>query len=260
MSEDGTIEIVAEGPILKIGLSRPAKKNSLTPAMLVGLATAFDRLEAEEALRVGILHGEGGNFTAGLDLMKFMATLAAGEGRVDFPGIDPLQLKARCTKPLVAAVSGIVFTVGIELMLACDVVVAGDDSVFAQLEPARGIMPSGGGTVRWVQQVGWGNAMRYLLTADRFDAAEALRIGLVQAVVPTGEVLEQATALAARIAANAPLALRETKRSALRYLEDGQRVAFTALDEAQGRLIISADAAEGVAAMLERRPPVFRGV
>lgn len=115
------------------------------------------------------------------------------------------------------------FTVGIELILACDIIVAADNCKFGQLETSRGIMLSGSGTVRWIQQVGWGNAMWHLLTAEKFDAAEALRIGLVQEVVQAGQEIERAAALTKLIAANAPLAVRATKASALRYLAKGKQ-------------------------------------
>ena len=227
--------------------------------MMRDLGLAFDRLETDQDLRVGVLYGEGGVFTSGLDLMKFVPILSGQQKPEPIAGIDPMQLKTRCTKPLIAAVSGITFTVGIELMLACDIVVAADDTVFSQMETARGIMVSGGGTARWVQQVGWGNAMYHLLRADKFDAAEALRIGLVQEVVPASQLLDRAYALAREIAANAPLAVRETKRSALLAQTDGEKAAFAILDETQARLAKSADVMEGVSAMMQKRAPVFKG-
>lgn len=113
--------------------------------------------------------------------------------------------------------------------------------------------------MRWVQQVGWGNAMRHLLTAEKFYAAEALRIGLVQEVVETGSELERAAAIAKAVARNAPLAVQATKASALRYLADGERAAFDALAAAQAELARSADAIEGAAAMMQRRDPEFKG-
>ncbi|MCA3705044.1 MAG: crotonase/enoyl-CoA hydratase family protein [Phenylobacterium sp.] len=257
--DDGHIFQTVDGQVLRIGIARPEKRNSLTPPMMRGLADAFDRLQAEPELRVGVLYGEGGNFTSGLDLMKFVPIMSGAETAPVYEGFDPLQLKARLTKPLIAAVSGFVFTVGIELMLACDIVVAAEDCVFGQLETSRGIMVSGGGTVRWVQQVGWGNAMRHLLTAEKFYAAEALRIGLVQEVVETGSELERAAAIAKAVARNAPLAVQATKASALRYLADGERAAFDALAAAQAELARSADAIEGAAAMMQRRDPEFKG-
>lgn len=259
MADNGEITQDVEGHVLSIGISRPDKRNSITPAMMRGLAAAFDRLEADPELRVGLLHGAGGNFTSGLDLMKFVPIMSGAEPQPVYDGIDPLQLKSRCTKPLVAAVSGFVFTVGIELMLACDIIVAADDCVFAQLETSRGIMVSGGGTVRWIQQVGWANAMRYLLTAEKFGAVDALRIGLVQEVVPTGEERSRAAEIAGAIAANAPLAVRATKASALKYLADGQAAAFDDLAATQARLTASTDAMEGVSAMMQRRTPAFIG-
>ena len=102
--------------------------------------------------------------------------------------VDPLSLRPPIrTKPLVCAVQGICFTLGIELMLAADIVVAADDCRFAQIEVKRGIMPAGGATIRMVERAGWGNAQRYLLTGDEFGAAEALRLGFVQEVVPAGQ-------------------------------------------------------------------------
>lgn len=259
MSDEGSINLSVEGHVLRIEIARPEKRNSLTPAMMAGLATAFDRLQSDPALRVGLLYAAGDHFTSGLDLMKFVPLMTGTEPQPVYNGIDPLQLKARCNKPLVAAVSGYVFTVGIELILACDIVVAADDCVFGQLETARGIMVSGGGTVRWVQQVGWGNSMRYLLTAEKFGAAEALRIGLVQEVVPTGQAHARAGELAALIASNAPLAVAATKASALQCLAEGEKAAFAALPATQAKLASSADAMEGAAAMMQRRPPEFTG-
>jgi enoyl-CoA hydratase/carnithine racemase len=257
--EGEQINQAVDGHVLRIGISRPDKRNSLTPAMMRGLSEAFDRLQSDPELRVGLLYGEGGNFTSGLDLLKFVPIMSGAEPAPSYEGIDPLQLKERLTKPLVAAVSGFVFTVGIELLLACDIVVAADDCVFGQLETSRGIMVSGGGTVRWVQQVGWGNAMRYLLTAEKFGAEEALRMGLVQEVTATGSELARASAIAAVVARNAPLAVQATKASALRFLADGERQAFGALPAAQASLARSADALEGATAMMQRRDPVFSG-
>jgi len=145
------------------------------------------------------------------------------------------------------------------LLLACDIAIAGDDSVFAQLETTRGIMISGGGTVRWIQRAGYGNAMRWMLTGERFDAIEALRIGLVQEVVPAADVLPRALTIAGSIAANAPLAVRETKISSLRYLADGEAAAFERLGATQASLMNSSDATEGAMAMMQKRSPQFTG-
>ena len=131
-----------------------------------------------------MLHALGDHFTGGLDLPQWAPVFASGQWAIPDGGLDPLGLTGpRLTKPIVCAVQGICLTIGIELMLACDVRIAAPNSTrFGQIEVKRGIYPVGGATLRFPREVGWGNAMRWLLTGDEFDAAEALRIGLVQEV------------------------------------------------------------------------------
>jgi enoyl-CoA hydratase len=253
------IKVERDGHVLQIGINRPDKRNSLTPEMMVDLAHALTRLHDDPDLRAGVLYGEGDHFTSGLDLMQFLPYLSGQQAPLETPAIDALQLKAHCAKPLVAAVRGIAFTVGIELMLACDFVIAGDDVRFGQIENKFGIMVSGGGTARWIQRCGSGNGLYHLLRGDEFGADEALRIGLVQEVVPADAVKARAVELAHAIAARAPLAVQATKASVLTFLAEGEAATFSALDAAQARLAASQDAMEGVAAMMQRRAPVFKG-
>lgn len=260
MTDAPDIFVQTDGPVLLIGINRPDKRNSLTPQMMVDLGSALTRLNDDPALRVGVLYGEGDHFTSGLDLMQFVPYLSGQAAPLATPAVDALQLKSRCAKPLIAAVQGITFTVGIELMLACDIAIAGDDVRFAQMENKFGIMVSGGGTVRWVQKCGSGNALYHLLRGDEFGAQEALRIGLVQEVLPAAEVKDRALALAHEIAGKAPLAVQATKASVLTYLDAGEKVTFAALDATQAKLATSQDAMEGVAAMMQKRTPVFRGL
>lgn len=258
--EYGRILCVAEGHVLKIGIDRPRKLNGFTPEMLRELAEAYTRLENDPDLWVGILHSTGPHFTAGLQLDRVAPIMAKGEPV--FPGycVDPVSLREPIrSKPLIAAVRGICFTIGIELMLAADIVVAGKDSRFAQIEVKRGIMPTGGATLRFVERCGWGNAQRLLLTGMEFDANEAYRLGLVQEVLEPDAVLARAEALAAEIAANAPLAVRASLASSRRYAEFGPLVAATTLDTVQRQLSATEDAAEGVKSFIERRPANFRG-
>ena len=258
MADEGTIHLEVDGYVLVMTIDRVAKRNSLTPKMMADLSLAFDRLTTDPGLRCGVLGAAGDHFTAGLDLLAFLPLMQGSVPTPEAGEIDALQLKQRCPKPLIAALKGITLTVGIELALACDFAIAGTNTKFAQLETKRGIMVSGGGTVRWVQRAGLGNAMYHLLRGDQFDAAEALRIGLVQEVVEDGEVDARARALAHEIAANAPLAVEATKASVLAYLADGEQSALSSLAATQSRLTTSADAVEGATAMMQKREPVFR--
>ncbi|MGE0385844.1 MAG: crotonase/enoyl-CoA hydratase family protein [Gammaproteobacteria bacterium] len=256
---DGTITTEVRGRVLLMGLDRTAKLNGVTPKMVEELAAACGRLEADDELWVGVLFAHGAHFTAGLDLPKFADQMKSGEKRFERHGVDIFGLTRPLPKPIVCAVQGITFTAGLELMLACDIVVAASDCRFSQLEPRRGIHATGGATVRFVDRGGYGNAMYHLLTADEFDAREAYRIGLVQEVVEPGRQLGRAVEIAERIARMAPLAVRETKASALRYLREGEKAAFEALIPTQQRLASSVDGAEGVASFREKREPVFTG-
>jgi enoyl-CoA hydratase/carnithine racemase len=173
--------------------------------------------------------------------------------------IDPFGLQGRrLGKPVVAAVQGICFTIGIELMLAADIRVAARDTRFGQIEVRRGIYPVGGATIRLPRELGWGNAMRWLLTGDEFGADEALRIGLVQEVVETSLQLPRAVELAERIAAQAPLGVRATLQSARLAIDDEAEAARRLLPDLQP-IMASDDAREGLQSFLERRPARFTG-
>ena len=255
---EGGVTTEVRGRILLIGLDRPAKMNGYTPQMARQLVDAFERLDTDDDLWCGVLFGHGAHFTAGLDLPKFHGGMK--EGRRSTSGrIDPMSLGRRCCKPIVTAVQGVTFTLGIELMLAGDIVVAADDCRFSQLEPMRGIHAAGGATMRFVDRGGWGNAMYHLLTSDEFDAAEAYRIGLVQEVVATGTQLNRAIEIAEVICTNAPLAIQATKASSARYVREGEEACIEALGATQSRLAASEDAAEGVAAFRDRRQGRFTG-
>jgi enoyl-CoA hydratase/carnithine racemase len=157
------------------------------------------------------------------------------------------------------AVQGVTFTIGIEMMLGADIVVAADDCRFCQMEPKRGLAVFGGAHVRYVERAGWGNAMYHLLRADEFDAARALSLGFVQEVVPTGRQRERAMEIAREIVTLAPVAVQEIKRGALVYLERGERAAFDEIATMRTRTANTRDFAEGIASFREKRPPVFEG-
>jgi enoyl-CoA hydratase len=261
MSE-GNVTVERRGHVLLMGLDRTAKRNAFDLAMYEKLALAYGELEREAELRCGVLFAKGEHFTAGIDLMEWAPVFAAGQGPTLPEGaIDPLGLDeaARVSKPMVIAVQGYCLTIGIELLLATDIRVAASDTHFAQIEIKRGIYPVGGATVRLIQEVGWGNAMRYLLTADSFSAEEAYRMGLVQAVVEPGQQVEKAIELAETVAAQAPLGVYATLKSARLARTQGEPTAVARLLPDLQPLMGSEDVREGLQSFMERRPARFAG-
>ncbi|WP_326835316.1 crotonase/enoyl-CoA hydratase family protein [Amycolatopsis rhabdoformis] len=248
------------GHLLLIGLNRVPKRNAFNLDMREQLALAFGELERDPQIRVGVVFAHGDHFTGGLDLAEVGDALRTGKGGIPEGGVDWRGLHgSHRTKPVVCAIQGWCMTLGIEAALAADVRVATEDSRFSQMEVSRGIYPFGGATFRFPREVGWGNAMRHILTGDVFDAAEALRIGLVQEVVPTGEHLVRAVELAQQIAAQAPLGVQTSLRSAWRAQREGDLAAAAALIPELLALLDSQDAQEGRQSFLERRPAVFTG-
>lgn len=261
-AQETKISVERRGHILLIGLNRPAKRNAFDLEMLDQLALAYAELEDEAEVRCGVLFAEGEMFTAGLDLAN-VAPKVVEQGILQFPAgaIDPLNLHGERsrTKPLIVAVQGKCLTIGIELMLAADIRIASENATFAQIEIKRGIFPFGGATVRFPEIAGWGNAMRWLLTGDEFDAYEALRIGLVQEVTEHGKHLEKAVEIAERIAKQAPLGVRATIESACKAQTEGFNAAVAHLTPQILELFKSEDAREGVQSFLERREGNFSG-
>ncbi|WP_425355181.1 crotonase/enoyl-CoA hydratase family protein [Ramlibacter agri] len=260
---EGTILTERRGTLLLIGINRPAKRNGFTPRMYKELAEAYTLLDDDPDLRAGVLHAHGPHFTAGLDLPAMAPLMQRGEKAIPPGSVEPTDLGTpgyrRRGKPLVCAVQGITFTLGIELMLAADCVVAADDCRFSQLEVKRGIMATGGATLRMAERAGLGSALLYLLTGDEFGSAEALRLNFVQKVVPAGEQLAEAIRIAERIAAQAPLAVVATRLNALKAVEEGPLRAMGEFLAVQQRLSSSEDAAEGVRSFVEKRAARFTG-
>ena len=262
-SSDAQPRITTErdGHVLLIGLDRADKRNAADFRMLQELSLAYAELENDPELRVALVFAHGDHFTAGLDLADVGPRIGAdGLDITADGGINPWQVSGvSLSKPVVIAVQGTCLTLGIELMLASDIVVAAESTRFGQLEVARGILPFGGATIRFPRAVGWGNAMRWILTGDLFDAAEALRIGLVQEVVPDGEQYERGLELARRIAAQAPLAVQAALANARLAIRETDAAAEAALQPDLVRLAASEDAAIGMRAFLSRTPAEFVG-
>jgi len=257
----GKVSLERRGHVLLMGLDRAAKRNAFDLPLWDALCRAYGELDRDPELRVGVLHAHGDHFTGGLDLPQWGGVFSSG-GAWSIPegGCDPLGLYGpQVKKPVIAAVQGICLTIGIELLLATDIRIAAQSARFAQIEVKRGIYPVGGATLRFPREMGWGNAMRWLLTGDEFDAAEALRIGLVQEVVTPGAELARATALAEVIAAQAPLGVYATLASSRAAIPGAERDAARRLMPDLLPMMTSADVQEGMRAFLERRPGRFSG-
>lgn len=267
MTDTGTpaplprITVERDGHVLLIGFNRPDKRNAADFALLQELSLAYGELERDPELRVGFVFAHGDHFTGGLDLADVAPRIGAdGLDLVADGGINPWQLSGQqLSKPVVMAVQGTCLTLGIELILASDIAVAAASTRFGQIEVARGILPFGGATLRFPRAVGWGNAMRWILTGDMFDAGEAHRIGLVQEVVPDGEQYARGLELARRIAAQAPLAVQAALANARLAIREGDAAAEAALQPALVRLVRTEDAVIGMTAFATRTEAEFVG-
>ena len=262
MSEEAKVTTEKRGHVLLIGLNRVSKRNAFDLDMYREVGLAYAELERDDDLRCGLLFAHGDHFTAGLDLMQWAGEFGAGrfpelpEGAKCPMGLDEDN---RISKPLVMAVQGICFTIGLEMMLSTDIRVAASDTRFGQIEIKRGIYPVGGGTVRLIQEVGWSNAMRYLLTADEISAREAYRMGLVQEVVEPGKQFDRALEIAETVAAQAPLGVKATLMSARMTRSQGEQAAIARLLPDLIPIMTSEDAMEGLQSFLERRKANFKG-
>ena len=256
----GTVSVERRGHVLLMGLDRVAKRNAFDLPMWDALCDAYAELERDASLRVGVLHARGDHFTGGLDLPQWGARFSSGTWDIKPGGIDPLGLYGpRVSKPIIAAVQGTCLTIGIELILATDIRIAASTTRFGQIEVKRGIYPVGGATLRFPREVGWANAMRWLLTGDEFDAAEALRIGLVQEVVAPGDQLARAVALAEVVAAQAPLGVYATLASSRAAIPQAEVAAGQRLMPDLVPIMKTEDVQEGLRAFIERRPGAFKG-
>ena len=256
------VRVAADGQILMVTIDRPPA-NAIDTATSRALHAAFDRLRSDPGLRAGILTGAGDRFfCAGWDLKAAAQgeSIEADHGPGGFAGLTEFF---DIGKPVIAAVNGLAFGGGFELVLAADLVVAANHAEFALTEVTLGLVADAGGLLRLPARVPRAIALEYLLTGRRFGAAEAARWGLANAVVPAGEVLATARTMAAAICAAAPLAVaavleivRETEGMSAR---DGYRALAEATLPAYRAMLDSQDAREGAQAFAERRKPVWRG-
>lgn len=238
-------------------LNRPEARNALNMELRRALADAFRALDAEDGVRVVVLTGDGRAFAAGADLREMVD---AGAVEMMLRGTHRLwQAIADFSKPIVAAVEGYALGGGMELALHADIVVAGEGAKFGQPEVRVGIMPGAGGTQRLLRAVGRYRAMAMLLTGEMVEAHEALTMGFVSRVVPDGEALGRALAMAERIARMPPLAVAQIKE-VVNLGADAPLATALALERKAFQLLFdTCDQEEGMRAFLEKREPVFEG-
>ena len=254
------VRVEVAGRVATVTLDRPEALNAISTELAVELAEAVEPLATDPGVRAVVLTGAGERaFCVGADLKQ----RAGFDDHAWFVQREAFRrgfaAVRRCPLPTVAAVSGFALGGGTELALACDLVVAADDAIFGLPEVRLGLVPAGGGTQLLVRRVGRSVAKDLVLTGRRVPAPEAHRLGLVDRVVPGGEVLTAATALAAEIAANAPTAVRMAKWAIDLGADLAQEAAMEVEDEAWRRAVLSDDRREGIAAWVEKRAPKWPG-
>jgi enoyl-CoA hydratase/carnithine racemase len=260
MSPAEIVLLELKGTTGVITLNRPEAMNAINLAMRPLIADVVKAAERDDAVRAIVIRGAGERvFCAGADVKEFRAakSLTAARQEREPPGWN--DVIAACRKPTIAAIRGACLGGGLELALACDLRIASEDAIFGFPETGLGIIPGAGGTQRLPRVVGMGHAMRLILTGERIDASEALRIGLVSQLVPGEDLVDTAIGLGQRIAENGPLAVAYAKEAIRRGVDmpiaDGLRLEA----DLATLLTNTADRLEGAAAFRERRKPAFGG-
>ncbi len=261
MSEVMRFEL--EGQVALLTLSRPEKLNALSKELLAAIVDALDRVELHSAVRVVVVTGAGRAFSAGADIAAFQRHMEAGpaEAVAHFmrPGHRMTRRVESFPKPIIAAVNGLAFGGGCELVESTHIALAADTATFSKAEINIGIIPTFGGTQRLPRNVGRKAATELILSGRVFDAPEAARLGLVNRVVPERDLLSTALALASELASKPPLALAAALAAIHRGMDASIDDGLAIEEAAFARIAPTHDAHEGVAAFLEKRRPSFLG-
>jgi enoyl-CoA hydratase len=254
MADEVLVERRDDG-VLVVTINRPQAKNALDRAVAEAVAAAVDELDASDDLRVGVLTGAGGTFSAGMDLKGFLrGETPAIEGR-GLCGIT--QTPPR--KPLIGAVEGWALAAGLELLLACDLIVAAENARLGVPEVKRSLVAAGGAALQLPRRVPFNVAMEMLLTGEPLTAVRAAEIGLVNRITEEGGALAGALELAAAVAANGPLAVVASKAIARGAADWRFAEGWTEQAALIAPVFASEDAREGATAFAEKRPPVWKG-
>jgi enoyl-CoA hydratase len=243
------------GRILLITINRPEQRNAINAAVAEGIAAALDELDEDEGLSVGVIYGAGKGFSAGMDLKAFAAGDRPHAGDRGFAGIT----RRASRKPLVAAIEGFAVAGGLEVALACDLIVAARGARLGVPEVKRSLVAAGGGLLRLPRVLPRNVAVELALTGDPIRAERAYELGLINRLAEPGEALDSALELAEAIAANGPLALQATKRILLESADWPDNEFFARQAEIADPVFASEDAREGAIAFAQKRSPVWKG-
>ncbi len=252
-----SIDVTVDGHVAVVTINRPEARNAVNDVVAEGLEAAVDRIEGDDELWVGILTGVPPVFSAGADLKMINAGKAAKLSTVrgGFAGIT----RRERTKPLIAAVDGPALAGGTEIVLSCDLVVASSSASFGIPEVKRSLVAAGGGLFRLPRRIPFNVAMECAMTGDPIDAEAAHRFGLVNHLTAPGGALDAARVLAARVTANAPVAVRESRHIVVDSALADDATGWRLSEQGIAKAMASADFAEGLTAFIEKRPPIWSG-
>jgi enoyl-CoA hydratase len=241
--------------VLVITLNRPEARNAVNKAVAEGVAAALEELDGDAGLSAGVLTGAGGGFCAGMDLKAFVTGEVPYHETRGFAGI----VQQPPEKPIIAAVEGFAVAGGLEIALACDLLVAAEGAKLGIPEVKRSLVAAGGALLRLPRRLPYGVAMELALTGDPISAERGYELGLVNRVTAVGGAVDGALDLAARVAANGPLALAATKRILGEQFGWDEADFWARQGEISGSVFVSEDAREGATAFAEKRAPVWKG-
>lgn len=244
-----------DGGVAVVTINRPEARNAINGEVARGIAAALENLDDDPGVRVLILTGAGGTFSAGMDLKAFLAGETPAVPGRGFAGI----VEQPPAKPVIAAVEGYALAGGFEVALSCDLIVAADTAKFGLPEVRRGLAAGAGGLLRLPRRVPYHLAMEIALTGEHFPAERLHQAGLVNRLTGSGQALTAARELAAVVALGAPLSLTVSKKILVESADWPMDQAFARQGELIGRVFTSADAMEGAAAFAQKRAPVWRG-
>lgn len=260
-TETGAVHLTVDGAIATLTIDRPAKRNTFTVSMSAELHAHCAAIDRDEAVRAVLVTAVGREaFCAGSDigLLDDLGTTWQGRNRATY-GRDYIGPLLRLRKPVVAAIRGYCLGGGLEIAIACDIRIASETASFGAPEVRLGWHAGSGNTTILPRLIGFGNAARWILTGDRFDAAEAHRVGLVQEVVPDAELETAARALAERLAANPPIAVQAAKHLIRQSQGTSIEQGLAWENDLYTYAMTTADSREGIEAFAEKRPPTYRG-